>query len=110
MQKVRISHNWLQRIIRRYGGSFLNPKLPPDTIPRFTTERWVQEIDIALINLRDEYRGSFYYSWCRMYADERTAWVQRRKASLMIIWVRGGSEGLQGLPEGLCEALGDIDH
>lgn len=106
MRNVRIRHNWLHRIVHRYGGSFLNPKLPSDTIPSFTTERWVQEITIALINLRDEYRGSFYYSWCRMDADERTAWVQRRKASLMIIWVRGGPE----LREGLCEALGDIDR
>ena len=96
--------------MHRYGGSFLHPKLPPNTIPRFTTERWVKEIETALINLRYEHRGSFYCSWCRMDADERTAWVQRRKASLMIICVRGNLKSLQGFPEGLCQALGDIDR
>jgi len=41
---------------------------------------------------------------------ERFAWAERRKAALVVIWVRGGTNGLQGLRKRLCEALTDIDR
>ena len=45
-----------------------------------------------------------------MDRSERCVWAERRKAALLIIWLRGDPKGLQGLGERLCEALADIDR
>jgi hypothetical protein len=37
-------------------------------------------------------------------------WVDRRRAALMVVWVRGGDKGFEGLGKRLSEALQEIDY
>ena len=95
--------------MRRWVHLILHPKLPPEAVPAFTTEQWVARIGAALRDLPDQHQGPFCQHWHTMGDQERLTWVERRKAALVIIWVRGGSTGFQGLGERLCGALADID-
>lgn len=81
-----------------------------DAVPAFTTDQWVNQINAVLANLPKHHRGSFWQRWYTLDDAERHAWVERRKAALVIIWVRGGNNGLQGLGKRLCGALADIDR
>ena len=110
MRIIRDERNWFQRLLWRWFNSILHPTLPIDAVPVFTTDQWVSQIDAALVNLPQQHCGSFWQRWCTMDDAEQRAWVERRKAALVIIWVRGGSNGLQGLGERLCGALADIDR
>jgi len=100
----------LQRLTRRFLHPILNPTQPQEAVPAFSTSQWVDQIDAALADLSQQQRGSFWQRWCTMNDAERCAWVERRKAALLIIWVRGGTNGLQGLRGRLCGALADIDR
>jgi hypothetical protein len=97
------------RLIRSLLGPILQPTLLPDAVPAFTTRRWTDEISAAISDLPLGHQGWFCQRWNTMDEGEQLAWVERRKAALIIIWVRGGSDGFQGLRERLCEALADID-
>lgn len=110
MRTIRDERNWLHRLIGRWLRPILHPALPKDSVPAFNAEQWVIQISAALVNLPQHHRGSFYDRWYTMDDAERHQWVERRKAALVIIWVRGGTNGLQGLGERLCGALGDIDR
>ncbi len=94
----------------RWLLAILHPTLPKDAVPKFTTDQWVTQIDAALVNLPQHHCGSFWQRWYSMKDAERRVWVERRKAALVIIWVRGSTRGLQGLGERLCGALADIDR
>ena len=47
--------------------------------------------------------------WAAMPPGEQLRWVERRRAALYIVWVRGGGAGFSGLGRRLSEALADID-
>lgn len=110
MRIIRDKWNWFHQAVHRWLRAILHPTLPNDAVPAFTTDHWVNQINVALVDLPQHHRGSFWQRWYRMDDAERRAWVERRKAALVIIWVRGGTKGLQGLGERLCGALGDIDR
>lgn len=110
MRIIRDERNWFHRLLWRCLRPILHPTLPKDAVPVFTTDQWVNQIDSALGDLSQQQRGSFWLRWCNMDYAGRCAWVERRKAALVIIWVRGGTNGLQGLGERLCGTLADIDR
>ncbi len=47
--------------------------------------------------------------WDYMSGGEQLRWVERRRAALYVVWVRGGGAGFSGLGRRLSEALADID-
>ena len=108
MRIIRDKRNWFRRLLGTWLQLILYPTLPTDAVPALTTDQWVAQINAALVNLPQQYHGSFWQRWYAMDDAERLAWVERRKAALVIIWLRGGTKGLQGLGERLCEALIDI--
>lgn len=67
-------------------------------------------IDAAMQATPDDRYGWFITRWTKMDKESRLCWVQRRKAALMVIWVRGGRSGFQGLGIRLSQALADIDR
>ena len=88
----------------------LRPTLNANEVPSFTASDWVQEIDNALNAVPLRHRGTFHDRWFDMNDAARLAWVVRRKAVLTVVWVRGGTAGLQGLGQHLSQALCDIDR
>ena len=110
MRTSRDEQTWFRWLVRQWLQPIFHPTSPPDAVPAFSTDLWVDQIDAALNDLPQRHQGSFCQLWFSMDAAERIAWVERRKAALLIMWVRGGPNGLQGLGERLCKALADIDR
>ena len=80
------------------------------SVPDLTAPQIVDEIDIIAQSYGAAGTGWLLARWAKMTPTQRLAWVQRRRALLMIIWMRGGRDGFNGLGNRLQEALEQIDR
>ncbi|WP_299164860.1 hypothetical protein [uncultured Tateyamaria sp.] len=79
-------------------------------VPELTVQQIVDEIDSIAQNPGAARIGWLQTHWLMMSPTQRLAWVERRRAPLLIIWVRGGPEGFYGLRDRFRDALEEIDR
>ena len=77
--------------------------------PKYTLQLR-DRLDDAICALQEPDRYKATQFWFLLDDEERLSWVQRRKSVLLILWVRGGAHGFDGLGEKLSEALDEIDR
>ncbi len=80
------------------------------SVPDLTAQQIVEEI-----NTIAHTPGAARTGWLRtrramMTPTQRLAWSERRRAPLLIIWMRGGLNGFRGLEDRLEDALEAIDR
>ena len=80
------------------------------SVPDLTAQQIVDAINIIAGSAGAAPTGWLRTSWTEMSPTQQLAWVERRRAPLLIIWMRGGPEGFLGLRETLSEALELIDR
>lgn len=91
-------------------GWLLDPHPVRSTIPAHTAEEVVILITSAAERHVEAPSGWLSRRWATMTHNERIAWVGRRRAALIVVWVRGGDQGFEGLGRRLSEALREIDY
>jgi hypothetical protein len=80
------------------------------TVPALTTDEMVTLITAAAGSHIAAHTDWFEQRWSNMTQEDRMHWVDRRRAALMVVWVRGGDKGFEGLGKRLSEALQEIDY
>lgn len=80
------------------------------SVPNLTAQQIVDEINTIAGSGGAAPTGWLRTRWAEMSPTQQLTWVERRRAPLLIIWMRGGPEGFGGLREKLSEALELIDR
>jgi len=80
------------------------------SVPDLTAQQIVDEINTIAQSHRACRTDWLATRWSQMSPTHRVAWVERRRAPLLIIWMRGGRDGFGGLGNRLQEALEQIDR
>lgn len=80
------------------------------SVPDLTTQQIVDEINTIAQSHKAGSTVWLATRWSHMSPTHRVAWVERRRAPLLIIWSRGGQDGFRGLGNRLQEALEEIDR
>lgn len=99
---------WLQCHLNRWLGP--SKRLIEQSVPDLTAQQIVEEIDIIAQSYGAARAGWFQSRWAKMSSTKRLAWAKRRRLPLLIIWMRGGRDGFNGLGNRLQEALEQIDR
>lgn len=68
-----------------------------------------ERLDEAIRALPERDRFGVSQCWFLWGDEERLYWVQRRKSVLLILWVRGGAHGFDGLGKRLPAELHSLN-
>lgn len=80
------------------------------SVPDLTAQQIVDEINTVAQSPDAASTGWLRTRWSKMSSAQQLAWVERRRAPLLIIWTRGGRDGFNGLGDRLQDALEEIDR
>lgn len=98
------------RPVQRYLNWVFNPIVSQEELPPRCTLQLRDRLDDAIRALEEPDRYKVTQFWFLLDDEERLLWAQRRKSVLLILWVRGGAHGFDGLGVKLSEALDEIDR
>ena len=86
------------------------PPEKPTGLPDFSVAELVQLLDQAMDQLPQRELGWLGTVWAHKSVDEKSQWVARRKAALLVIWCRGNGVNFTSLRRELATALQDLDR